>query len=177
MQLFITKSARLDSNQRSRRPKRRGMTKLPHAQSHLKRPAGVEPALPPWQGSRLPLHHGRVCGYSIVKELGEARGRRPEVREKRGVPFSPDLRPLTSLLSPSGVGGSRTRNVPVKSRVLCLSASTPRCVHRRLSFSWRPGDRTQRVELIRPNRSTRPLPPIACIIQWLRRELDSHRFD
>ena len=23
------------------------------------RPAGVEPALPPWQGSRLPLHHGR----------------------------------------------------------------------------------------------------------------------
>jgi hypothetical protein len=26
---------------------------------HFKRPAGVEPALPPWQGSRLPLHHGR----------------------------------------------------------------------------------------------------------------------
>ena len=24
-----------------------------------KRPAGVEPALPPWQGGRLPLHHGR----------------------------------------------------------------------------------------------------------------------
>ena len=24
------------------------------------RPAGVEPALPPWQGDRLPLHHGRV---------------------------------------------------------------------------------------------------------------------
>ena len=23
------------------------------------RPAGVEPALPPWQGDRLPLHHGR----------------------------------------------------------------------------------------------------------------------
>ena len=23
------------------------------------RPAGIEPALPPWQGSRLPLHHGR----------------------------------------------------------------------------------------------------------------------
>lgn len=23
------------------------------------RPAGVEPAHPPWQGSRLPLHHGR----------------------------------------------------------------------------------------------------------------------
>jgi hypothetical protein len=25
-----------------------------------KRPAGVEPALPPWQDGRLPLHHGRV---------------------------------------------------------------------------------------------------------------------
>ena len=24
------------------------------------RPAGVEPAHPPWQGDRLPLHHGRV---------------------------------------------------------------------------------------------------------------------
>lgn len=24
------------------------------------RPVGVEPTLPPWQGSRLPLHHGRV---------------------------------------------------------------------------------------------------------------------
>jgi hypothetical protein len=28
--------------------------------STQERPAGVEPALPPWQGSRLPLHHGRV---------------------------------------------------------------------------------------------------------------------
>jgi hypothetical protein len=25
----------------------------------LERPAGIEPAFPPWQGSRLPLHHGR----------------------------------------------------------------------------------------------------------------------
>ena len=25
-----------------------------------KRPVGVEPTLPPWQGSRLPLHHGRI---------------------------------------------------------------------------------------------------------------------
>jgi hypothetical protein len=35
------------------------------------RPAGVEPALPPWQGSRLPLHHGRelslvLCCWSLV---------------------------------------------------------------------------------------------------------------
>ena len=34
----------------------------------LKSPAGVEPALPPWQGDRLPLHHGRVMVCRIVKE-------------------------------------------------------------------------------------------------------------
>ena len=28
------------------------------------RPVGVEPTLPPWQGSRLPLHHGRVVTRS-----------------------------------------------------------------------------------------------------------------
>ena len=33
-----------------------------------KRPAGVEPAHPPWQGSRLPLHHGRVVGSRLVKD-------------------------------------------------------------------------------------------------------------
>ena len=27
------------------------------------RPAGIEPALPPWQGGRLPLHHGRIAGW------------------------------------------------------------------------------------------------------------------
>jgi hypothetical protein len=29
-------------------------------ESFQERPAGVEPALPPWHGSRLPLHQGRV---------------------------------------------------------------------------------------------------------------------
>ncbi len=37
------------------------------------RPAGVEPALPPWQGSRLPLHHGRLWQNQIVKELQSTR--------------------------------------------------------------------------------------------------------
>ncbi len=32
------------------------------------RPAGVEPAHPPWQGDRLPLHHGRLVGSRIVKD-------------------------------------------------------------------------------------------------------------
>ena len=30
--------------------------------------AGVEPALPPWQGDRLPLHHGAIQSVPIVKE-------------------------------------------------------------------------------------------------------------
>ena len=89
-------SARLDSNQRSRRPKRRGMTIFTTHSQTQKRPAGVEPALPPWQGSRLPLHHGRrLFGKSKLSK------------------------------NSSGADGSRTRNVPVKSRVLCLSASSP----------------------------------------------------
>jgi hypothetical protein len=37
------------------------------------RPAGVEPALPPWQGSRLPLHHGRLVGSRIVKDQNTIR--------------------------------------------------------------------------------------------------------
>ena len=28
---------------------------------------GVEPTLPPWQGSRLPLHHGRVCLFNCQR--------------------------------------------------------------------------------------------------------------
>ncbi len=32
-------------------------------------PAGVEPARPPWQGGRLPLHHGHTCQRRIVKEF------------------------------------------------------------------------------------------------------------
>ena len=45
------------------------VSRLPHAPiSTSKHPAGVEPALPPWQGSRLPLHHGRRITGRIVKE-------------------------------------------------------------------------------------------------------------
>jgi hypothetical protein len=35
------------------------VSRLPHAPNQ-KRPVRVEPTLPPWQGSRLPLHHGRI---------------------------------------------------------------------------------------------------------------------
>ncbi len=42
------------------------------------RPAGVEPALPPWQGSRLPLHHGRSSFHNqIVNEQVGPEGLEP----------------------------------------------------------------------------------------------------
>ena len=33
----------------------------------VERPAGIEPTLPPWQGSRLPLHHGRFKRFKLSK--------------------------------------------------------------------------------------------------------------
>ena len=41
------------------RPRHADCPAFPHPES-TKRPVGVEPTHPPWQGSRLPLHHGRV---------------------------------------------------------------------------------------------------------------------
>ena len=48
-----------DLNQRSPVPEAGGIARLSQRRNQ-KHPAGVEPALPPWQGSRLPLHHGRL---------------------------------------------------------------------------------------------------------------------
>jgi hypothetical protein len=68
------------------------------------RPAGIEPALPPWQGSRLPLHHGRFvsqpnCQITRAHASGVPRARR---RTRTGVTadhgFAADARgqcPLT----------------------------------------------------------------------------------
>ena len=47
------------------------------------RPAGIEPALPPWQGSRLPLHHGRLSvttklSTSESPRLWRAKGTTPD---------------------------------------------------------------------------------------------------
>jgi hypothetical protein len=53
---------------RSRRNSRLSHVLIPE------RPAGVEPGtirrmvLPPWQGGRLPLHHGRLVGHQVVKD-------------------------------------------------------------------------------------------------------------
>lgn len=59
------KSARPDLNRRSPAPKAGAMPSF--ATRWRKRPPGVEPGLPPWQGSRLPLHHGRVRLVEFTK--------------------------------------------------------------------------------------------------------------
>jgi hypothetical protein len=41
--------------------------------SRTKCPAGVEPALPPWQGDRLPLHHGHSLAKPNCQGIGEHR--------------------------------------------------------------------------------------------------------
>src|SRR6185437_14099699 len=47
-------------------------------------PAGVEPARPPWQGGRLPLHHGHDRRPRIVKEPRAPGGSRTHVAALRG---------------------------------------------------------------------------------------------
>ena len=63
----LSQSGRPDSNWRSPGPEPGGLPGFPTPR-RLKCPAGVEPALPPWQGGRLPLHHGHNCRRRIVKE-------------------------------------------------------------------------------------------------------------
>ena len=52
-------SAWSDLNRRSPAPEAGGIPGFPTRRIIQKHPAGVEPARPPWQGSRLPLHHGQ----------------------------------------------------------------------------------------------------------------------
>ena len=105
-----------------------------------KRPAGVEPALPPWQSGRLPLHHGRLLAAELSKNRLEAVGKtgtgsfcakHPKGRQAKGAcpPFSvlrlesrdgqlvcPPVSGLQSPASPSSSYGSRTRLSALKGR-------------------------------------------------------------
>jgi hypothetical protein len=68
-------SAQLDLNQRSPASGAGGIARLSHTPMQ-ERPAGVEPAHPPWQGSRLPLHHGRLLrSYFNCQRANRAPGR------------------------------------------------------------------------------------------------------
>src|SRR5262249_39593750 len=77
-----------DSNRRFPAPEAGGLARLSyipsdHVLAQDKCPAGVEPAHPPWQGGRLPLHHGHVRRPRIVKEPRAPGGTRTHVSALR----------------------------------------------------------------------------------------------
>src|SRR5262245_32661554 len=73
-------SARLESNQHLRAPEARGLSISPTRR--YERPAGIEPALPPWQGSRLPLHHGRL---SVTTKLSNSKSTGPDSNRRHRI--------------------------------------------------------------------------------------------
>ena len=79
------------------------------------RPAGVEPALPPWQGSRLPLHHGRLCHNQIVKQREHRAGLEP-ASPHYGCGVLAARRPVLVV---SRTRGARTLTRLVKSQGCC----------------------------------------------------------
>jgi hypothetical protein len=78
------------------------------------RPAGVEPAHPPWQGDRLPLHHGRdMTKHELQITLtlsprGEVRNPSPYPSPPRGEGRSE--KPLTLSLSPKERGDNTEKS-------------------------------------------------------------------
>lgn len=128
----LNHSGRLDSNQRSRAPEARGMARLPHVplvvddSSPKKRPAGFEPAHPPWRGGTLPLRHGRLVVRRIVKEprapgrtrTGVAALRRRSRRRWTTSAWMPNP-------PPSGTGGARTLTVRVRTGCAVANTSIP----------------------------------------------------
>jgi hypothetical protein len=62
--------------------------------SFKEHPAGIEPALPPWQGSTLPLHHGCV---SILVELSKSQTRSRGVPTNRGCRAVPKNRTAAAV--------------------------------------------------------------------------------
>ena len=91
------------------------------------RPAGVEPAHPPWQGDRLPLHHGRF-GWKPNCQGAKSTGRDSNPRHRmttlRAVPGAVSL-PLSRPVLVSGTGGHRTHIVRFKRPVHCLVCHSP----------------------------------------------------
>jgi hypothetical protein len=76
-----------------------------------KRPAGVEPALSPWQGDRLPLHHGRD---KITAKLSNNRSTGRDSNPRRRITGAVSLPLDDQCLSFSGTGGHRTHIVRFK---------------------------------------------------------------
>jgi hypothetical protein len=87
------------------------------------RPAGVEPALPPWQGGRLPPHHGR---FVLAAELSNSREHQEGLE-----PSSPHYgcgilaagRPVLFILV--GPVGIEPTSSGLRDRCIALSATVP----------------------------------------------------
>lgn len=97
-------------------------------------PAGFEPARPPWQGSRLPLHHGHSSRNKqkrcvrIVKENERAQGGTrthvPAIRAR-----SP-CRWTTRALPPIGTRGNRTLSARLRAGSAAVNTWDPRKTYR-----------------------------------------------
>ncbi len=110
-------------NPRSRGPEPRGIPGFPTS-CQSKRPAGVEPALPPWQGSRLPLHHGRVLMGWIVKDREHRAGLEP-TSPHYGCGVLATGRPVRSMsVGPVGIEPTSSG---LRDRRIALSATVPCC--------------------------------------------------
>ena len=118
----VSQSGWPDSNRRSPAPEAGGLARLSHIPSRSitdKCPAGVEPARPPWQGGRLPLHHGHDRRPRIVKESREHRvGLEPTSPPYEGGVFAAG-RPVLHGVGPEGLEPS-----PNRLRAGCAAAKT-----------------------------------------------------
>ncbi len=135
-------------NRRSRAPETRGIPGFPtsclrarsrpsrwstlvrrptgrHARDSGERPAGVEPARSPWQGDRLPLHHGRKMVCRIVNEQEHREGLEPS-SPHYGCGILAAGRPVPSIASvgPEGLepslGGLRARCAAADTLIPCI---------------------------------------------------------
>ena len=92
------------------------------------RPAGVEPTHPPWQGDRLPLHHGRFVLRTELSKSQEHRvGVEPTSPRYEGGIFAADQPSVGARTSAcfSGTGGHRTHIVRFKRPVHYLVCHSP----------------------------------------------------
>lgn len=95
-----------------------------HGRLTKKHPAGVEPAHPPWQGSRQPLHHGcQKETHRIVKDRSRETSGHREGVEPSFSHYGCDVvaagPPVHFVLSFSGIRGARTLTWPGKNRQCC----------------------------------------------------------
>ena len=107
------------------------------------RPAGVEPAPPPWEGGTLPLHHGRIATARVAKAVVNKVDRfmaRPSLSERGFVCMLPAWGAVAEHLArielahPPRQGGRlplhhRCRTLPVGPEGLEPSPCTLRACH------------------------------------------------